>query len=100
MTGQGLGLLLKDAVQESERQAPSIDPVAALSGAKRRAQRRRGHVVVLSFVVFAGAMQAIPSEAFGYSPRPGVAAVVHAERAVQAQVLSEQVRLASAGRRG
>jgi hypothetical protein len=98
MNGQGLGQLLAEAVQESERRAPLHDPVAALASARRRAACRRGHVVVLSFVVFAFVLQALPSEALGSSPRPVVTAASDTEPAVQAQ--AAETRLVPAGERG
>lgn len=85
MNRQELGHLLAEAVQESERHAPSPDPFAALVGARRRAQRRRGHLGIASFVVFVFVLQALPSEALGSSPRSAVIAASHAGPAGQVQ---------------
>jgi hypothetical protein len=98
MNRQGLGQLLAEAVQESERHAPSPDPVAALVGARRRAQRRRGHLATASFVVMVFVLQALPSDAFGSSPRSAVVVASHAGPAGQVQ--TDNARRVVAGGRG
>jgi hypothetical protein len=81
MTGTGLGQLLADAVQEAERTAPAPDPVTALTQARCRRERRRGHVAVLAFVFFMAILQALPSDAFGSPSGPAAVAASATEHA-------------------
>lgn len=72
MTGSELNALLVDVVSAAESGAPSVgDPVDALRQRRRSAERRRGHLAMLAFLLFVIVLQGLPSEAFGASPTRG-----------------------------
>jgi hypothetical protein len=65
VTPEALTRALSDAVVDAERRAPDVDPLSALSAARRRRSERRGSLTMLAFVVFALLVQADSRVAHG-----------------------------------
>lgn len=78
MTEHDLERLLAAAAQTAQEPSPVGDPLAALRHARRAREQRRGHLVVLAFVVFVLVLQLSPSEALGVDRPAGPGSVVAA----------------------